>query len=47
MLCGTKIEKNGSKWGVIIIDSRSTTLSVTDDQVEFAAAALGKFIERS
>jgi hypothetical protein len=47
MLCGTKIEKNGSQWGVIIIDSRSTTLSVGDDQVEFAAAALGKFIERS
>lgn len=46
-LCGTKIEKNGSNWGVIIIDSRSTTLTVSDDQVEFVAAALGKFIERA
>lgn len=46
-LCGTKIEKNGSNWGVIIIDSRSTNLTVSDDQVEFAAATLGKFIERA
>jgi hypothetical protein len=46
-LCGTKIEKNGSNWGVIIIDSRSTNLTVNDDQVEFVAAALGKLIERA
>jgi len=46
-LCGTKLEKNGKQWGVIVIDSRSTTLTVIDDQVEFAAAALGKFIERA
>lgn len=46
-LCGTKIEIKGTKWGVIVIDSRSTALTVMDDQVEFAAAALGKFIERA
>jgi hypothetical protein len=46
-LCGIKMEKNGKKWGVMVVDSRSASLNLTDSQVKFAAAALGKLIERT
>lgn len=46
-LCGIKMEKKGKKWGVMVVDSRSEKLNLTDDQVKFAAAALGKLIERA
>ena len=45
--CGIKLEKSGKKWGVVVVDSRSVTLNITDNQIEFAAAALGKIIERA
>lgn len=46
--CGIPIEvQSGKKWGVIIIDSVEPQLKVTDEQIELAAIALGKFIEKA
>lgn len=46
--CGIPIEiQSGKKWGVIIIDSVEPKLKVTDEQIELAAIALGKFIEKA
>jgi hypothetical protein len=46
--CGIPIEVlNGKLWGVIIIDSMEPQLKVTDEQIELAALALGKFIEKA
>lgn len=45
--CGIPIEVNGKPWGVIIIDSREPKLKISNEQIELAALALGKFIEKA
>jgi GAF domain-containing protein len=46
--CGIPIEvDNGKRWGVIIIDSREPRLNISNEQIELAAVALGKFIEKA
>lgn len=44
---GIPIEVNGTLWGVIIVDSLESNLKITDEQIELAAVALGKFIEKA
>jgi hypothetical protein len=45
--CGIPVEASGKKWGVIMIDSRESKLSISDEQIELTAVALGKFIEKA